>query len=145
MLKTKEEIQNDELDAIGKAQNEAAHANIEAQKEKGEDLEKRIETIKKESIVPITDTTAKEDATYQQNLDLAAGVETVKDLGFGIGAVTMNMTTDGHRSYHPNDVKFDVSYPKGYKGAQHMQEGITVVSSETAAQFEKLGIGKIVK
>lgn len=145
MAKTKEEIQQDELDAISMAQNNAAHATIEAQKEKGEDLEKRIETIKKESIVPITDTTAKEDATYQQNLDLAAGAETVKDLGFGIGAVTMNMTTDGHRIYNPNDVKFEVSYPKSYKGDKHMPEGITVVSTETAEHFEKLGIGKIVK
>lgn len=145
MAKTKEEIEKDELDAIGMAQNDAAKANIKAQKEKGEDLEKRIEEIKKESVVPVTDTTAKEDATYQQNLDLAAGAESVKSLGLGLGALSLGMTTDGHRSYHPNDVKFEVSYPKSYKGQRHMPEGITVVSSETAQQFTELGIGKIVK
>lgn len=145
MAKTKEQIEQDEMDAISTAQNESAKANIEAQKEKGEDLEKRIEEIKKDSVVPITDTTAKEDAIYQQNLDLAAGAESVKSLGLGLGAVTMGMSTDGHRSYHPNDVKFNVSYPKSYKGDQHMPEGIVVVSSETAEQFTKLGIGKIVK
>lgn len=46
---------------------------------------------------------------------------------------------------HENDVTFNVKYGKDYKGDKLMPEGNVVVSKESAAHFESLGIGKIVK
>lgn len=47
---------------------------------------------------------------------------------------------------NPGDVKFKVNYGADYKGAKEMPEGsVQVVSKESAAHFEKLGIGSIIK
>lgn len=46
---------------------------------------------------------------------------------------------------HANDVTFNVKYGKDYKGEKLMPEGNVVVSKESAAHFESLGIGKIVR
>lgn len=45
---------------------------------------------------------------------------------------------------NPNDVSFDVKYPKDFKGQKLMPEGIVIVSKESAEQFKALGIGDIV-
>jgi hypothetical protein len=43
-------------------------------------------------------------------------------------------------------VQFKVAYPKDYKKTKHFEEGaIITVHAETAATFESIGIGKIVK
>lgn len=46
---------------------------------------------------------------------------------------------------NPNDVNFDVKYPKDYKGPRLMPEGVVTISKESAEQFTKLGIGKVVE
>lgn len=46
---------------------------------------------------------------------------------------------------HPNDVDFEVKYPEGYKGPKYMPEGVVVVARETAEDYVKRGIGKIIQ
>lgn len=62
------------------------------------------------------------------------------------GTVTVQVITKETENppRHPNDVDFEVKYPKGYDGLKYMPEGITVVSKEAAEEFTKRGIGHIV-
>ena len=45
---------------------------------------------------------------------------------------------------HQGLIKFEVKYPKDFKGIKHMSEGIQHVSKETADQVIEMKIGKIV-
>lgn len=61
-----------------------------------------------------------------------------------IGEVTVeNISTNVPASTNPNDVLFNVKYPKDWKKEKTMSEGVVVVSRETAEHFTSLGIGKI--
>jgi hypothetical protein len=46
---------------------------------------------------------------------------------------------------NPGDVDFEVKYPEDYGGPRHMPEGVVTISKESAEQFTKLGIGKVVQ
>jgi hypothetical protein len=46
---------------------------------------------------------------------------------------------------NPGDVDFEVKYPENFKGQKLMPEGTVVISKESADQFEKMGIGQVVK
>lgn len=61
-----------------------------------------------------------------------------------IGEVTVeNISTTVTATANPNDVLFNVKYPKDWKKEKSMPEGVVVVSRETADHFTSLGIGKI--
>ena len=61
-----------------------------------------------------------------------------------IGEVTVeNISTNIPAYTNPNDVLFNVKYPKDWKKEKTMPEGVVVVSRETADHFTSLGIGKI--
>lgn len=79
--------------------------------------------------------TAKAESTGVVNLDLAvATTEAISSDPSAVSAIT-----------NPNDVTFTVKYGKDYKGDKVMPEGNVIVSKESAAHFESLGIGKTVK
>lgn len=46
---------------------------------------------------------------------------------------------------NPNDVEFEVKYADDYKGVKRMPEGKVIISKESAEQFTKAGIGKVVE
>lgn len=62
-----------------------------------------------------------------------------------IHEVEVNFTTESKTFTNPNDVEFLVEYSKDFKGKKIVQEGITIVSKETAELFESRGMGIKVK
>lgn len=78
------------------------------------------------------------------------GVENTGVVSLEMGIATMeSISTDNNVVLpvlaHPNDVNFNVKYSKDYKGEKEMPEGNVIISKESAAYFESLGIGKTVK
>lgn len=67
------------------------------------------------------------------------------DISITSVGVTVLPGKQGQPYKNPNDVEFDVKYPKDYKGVKHMPEGIVVTSKESAEIFTAQGIGSIVK
>lgn len=151
MEKTKKEHEAEQKALAEK--NKAAVHNAENKKKHEEELEKAAEKNQKESVTPKTETVAKIDAATDEALALAkekaSGTANYSGdlLGLGEMATSEQWTTDDHgRRSHPNDVKFHVKYPSGWKGAKSMEDGsIQVVSLEVAEQLSDLGIGKIIK
>lgn len=142
MAKTKEQIAEEAKAAELEAKNKALTDIIEAKQEQDEVTAKQVDKEQKDSLLPKTDTTAIEDARAKELIDNPAGPQTTSGLTLGQMAVSTGFTVDEHgRSYHPNDVKFNVTNPKDTS----MQKGITVVSREVAEHFESLGLGKIVE
>ena len=55
-------------------------------------------------------------------------------------------TGKGTANPHPDDVQFKVQYSKEFTGPKYMPEGeVTVMNKDLAADFEKRGMGFIVK
>lgn len=73
----------------------------------------------------------------------AAQVTEQKTLEVGTVTVERISKKGDPVSAHPNDVKFQVKYPDGWKGEKTMPEGVIVVSKESAKHFASLGIGSI--
>jgi hypothetical protein len=49
------------------------------------------------------------------------------------------------KSVRNGQVKVIIKYPEGFNGKKYMKEGERIADEAVAKQFEKLGIGKIVK
>lgn len=64
-----------------------------------------------------------------------------------VGTVNVQSMSKGNTKTapHPNDVQFKVEYPSDYQGKKNMPEGIVIISKESAEQFTKAGIGRIVE
>lgn len=62
-------------------------------------------------------------------------------------STVMNLSDPDHKDpEESNTVKFKVSFPKGYAGKKHWQDGEVIETSlESAQDFEKMNLGKLVK
>jgi AICAR transformylase/IMP cyclohydrolase PurH len=75
-----------------------------------------------------------------ENKNLAA--EAAKELG----TTTADLLKEGETAATLETVKFKVSYPKDFKGTKHFKDDSVInVHPITGEQFEKRGIGKMVK
>lgn len=79
-----------------------------------------------------------------------ANAETTQAVHLDLGVANMQAISSNPNVALPNlvnknDVVFAVKYGKDYKGDRFMPEGNVVVSKESAAHFESIGIGKIIK
>lgn len=69
----------------------------------------------------------------------------IENITTGAAATVQVISVTGPAPFkNPGDVDFDVKYPEDYKGAKYMPEGVVIISKESAEQFTKLGIGKVV-
>lgn len=61
-------------------------------------------------------------------------------------STVMNLSDPDHKDPDMNNtVKFKVSFPKGYVGKRHWQDGDVIETSlESAQEFEKMNLGKLV-
>lgn len=62
-------------------------------------------------------------------------------------STVMNLSDPDHKDpEESNTVKFKVSFPKGYDGKKHWQDGDVIETSlESAKEFEKMNLGKLIK
>lgn len=62
-------------------------------------------------------------------------------------STVLNLSDPGHKEPEGNNtVLFKVSYSKDYKGQKHWEDGSVIeTSAESASDFEKRGLGKLVK
>lgn len=113
-------------------------------------MENQISTAPVQSTATVHAPTAAAQTTTNTVAPAAAKAENTGAIHLDLGvANTEAISTDPNvalpKLVNANDVHFNVKYPKEYKGEKLMPEGNMIVSKESAAHFENIGIGKIVK
>lgn len=113
-------------------------------------MENQINTAPVQSTATVHAPIAAAQTTTNTVAPQAAKVEHTGMVNLEIGVANMETISTNPNEVLPklvnsNDVNFKVQYSKDYKGEKLMPEGNMILSKESAAHFEQIGIGKIVK